>query len=484
MIDLAMLRDILWWADHSVLVYFVVLNSFYGLLLMMSIPELWSHWHLAEDEGLTRVLGSGALPGLSILVPAHNEELTIVESTRSFLTLEYTRHEVIVVNDGSRDGTIARLIEAYELFEVPAAFMVTVKTQRVRGYYRSRLYSKLLVIDKENGGKADALNAALNAASHSYVLAVDADTLIEPDALLRLARPFMLGTRVAAVGGTVRVANSCTIQNGRVVEARIDRRWLPGIQTVEYLRAFLFGRLGWNRLGGSLIISGAFGLFRRDYLLAIRGYGTGTVSEDMDLVVRLQRYLRERRLPDKMLFIPDPVAWTEVPASAKVLGTQRERWHRGLLQTLWAHRKLLFNPRYGSVGFVSYPFFLFGEAIAPVIEVLGYIALGAGLAVGAVDLRFAWLFLCVAVLYGILLSTWAIMLEEITFRRYPRKTDPLWLLLFAFAEAFGYRQLTVWYRLKSFWKVLRGDQRWGAMRREGFAGAPRMRTSIERPAVS
>lgn len=481
MIDVAALRDILWWADHSVLVYFVVLNSFYGLLLLMSIPELWSHWHLAEDEGLTRVLGSGALPGLSILVPAHNEELTIVESTRSFLTLEYTRHEVIVVNDGSRDGTMARLIEAYELFEVPAAFMVTVKTQRVRGYYRSRLYSKLLVIDKENGGKADALNAALNAAHHPYVLAVDADTLIEPDALLRLARPFLLGTRVAAVGGTVRVANSCTIANGRVIEARIDRRWLPGVQTVEYLRAFLFGRLGWNRLGGNLIISGAFGLFRRDYLLAIRGYGTGTVSEDMDLVVRLQRYLRERRLPDKMLFIPDPVAWTEVPASTKVLGTQRERWHRGLLQTLWAHRKLLFNPRYGSVGFVSYPFFLFGEALAPLIEVIGYAALALGLAAGAVDLRFAWLFLCVAVLYGVLLSTWAIMLEEVTFRRYPRRTDPLWLLLFAFVEAFGYRQMTVWFRLKSFWKMLRGDQRWGAMRREGFAGA---RVSIERPAVS
>jgi cellulose synthase/poly-beta-1,6-N-acetylglucosamine synthase-like glycosyltransferase len=462
------------WVDHSVLLYFVALNSFYALLLLLSIPQLWSHWHLAEDEGLTRVLSSGALPSLSILVPAYNEELTIVESTRSFLTLEYTRHEVIVVNDGSPDGTLARLKEAYELFEVPAAVMITVKTQRVRGYYRSRLHSKLLVIDKENGGKADALNAALNAANNSYVLAVDADTLIEPDALLRLARPFLLGTSIAAVGGTVRVANACTIQHGRVTEARVDGRWLPGIQTVEYLRAFLFGRLGWNALGGSLIISGAFGLFRREYLLAIRGYGTGTVSEDMDLVVRLHRYLRERRLPDVMPFIPDPVAWTEVPVSHKVLGTQRERWHRGLLQTLWTHRRVLFNPRYGSVGFVAYPFFLFGEAMAPLIEVFGYLTLGLGLAFGAVDLRFAWLFLSVAVLYGVLLSTWAIMLEEVTFRRYRHQTDLLRLLFFAFAEGFGYRQLTVWYRLKSFWKMLRGDQRWGSMRREGFAAAPRL----------
>jgi cellulose synthase/poly-beta-1,6-N-acetylglucosamine synthase-like glycosyltransferase len=494
--DLATFREIavevFRWADHSVLAYFVLLNSFYGLLLLLSIPELWAHWHLADDEGLTRALGSTALPGLSILVPAHNEELTIVESTRSFLTLEYTRHEVIIVNDGSSDGTMARLAEAYELFAVPAAFMISVKTQRVRGYYRSRLYSKLLVIDKENGGKADALNAALNAANHPYVLAVDADTLIEPDALLRLARPFLLGTRIAAVGGTVRVANSCTIKHGRVTEARVDRRWLVGIQTVEYLRAFLFGRLGWNRLGGNLIISGAFGLFRRDYLLAIRGYGTGTVSEDMDLVVRLHRYLRERRLPDKMLFIPDPVAWTEVPASRSVLGSQRERWHRGLLQTMWAHRRVLFNARYGRIGFVAYPFFLFGEALGPLIEVFGYLALAGGLALGAVDLHFAWLFLCVAILYGVLLSTWAIMLEEVTFRRYQARSDPLWLLLFAFAEGFGYRQMTVWFRLKAFWQMLRGDQRWGTMRREGFTAikppvvAPpgALRSSLEREAVS
>ncbi|MFN2564199.1 MAG: glycosyltransferase [Gemmatimonadaceae bacterium] len=489
---LATTVEALRWTDYSILVYFVALNSFYGLQLLLAIPELWSHWHLAEDEALTRVLSSGALPGLSILVPAYNEELTIVDSTLSFLTLEYTRHEVIVVNDGSPDGTLERLIEAYELFQVPAAFMVTVRTKRIRAYYRSRKYSKLLVIDKENGGKADALNAGLNAAVNPYVLAVDADTLIEPDALLRLARPFVLGTRIAAVGGTVRVANSCTIEHGRVTKARVDRRWLPGIQVVEYLRAFLFGRLGWNRLGGNLIISGAFGLFRRDYLLAIRGWAVGTVGEDMELVVRLHRYLRERRLPDVMSFIPDPVAWTEAPVSLRLLGNQRERWHRGLLQTLWTHKRLLFNPRYGTLGFIAYPFFLFGEALAPLIELFGYVTLALGLALGAVDLRFAWLLLSVALLYGVLLSTWAILLEEATFRRYRRPADVLRLLFYAFAEAVGYRQLTVWYRLKAFWKVLRGDQRWGAMRREGFAGAApavaappgALRSSLERRAVS
>jgi cellulose synthase/poly-beta-1,6-N-acetylglucosamine synthase-like glycosyltransferase len=466
-----MIATLLQWIDRFALAYLLGLNSFYALLLLLSIPELWSHWHLAEDERLTLVLGTEALPPLSILVPAYNEELTIVESVISFLTLQYPYHEVVLVNDGSTDGTMARLIDAYDLYEVPPAFMINVKTQPIRAYYRSRRHSKLLVIDKENGGKADALNAALNAARFPYVLAVDADTLIEPDALLRLARPFLLGKPVAAVGGTIRVANACSIAHGRVLEARVDRRFLPAIQVLEYLRAFLFGRLGWNRLGGNLIISGAFGLFKRDHLLAIRGYRTGSVTEDMDLVVRLQRYLRERHLPDTTSFIPDPVAWTEVPSSVRVLGRQRERWHRGLLETLWVHRDLLFNFRYGAVGLVAYPFFLFGEALSPLIELLGYVGVAVGLALGVVDLDFVWLFLSVAMLYGMLLSVWAILLEEVSFRRYTRPGDVLRLLFTSIIEAFGYRQLTLVFRLKAFWRMLRGDRRWGVMQREGFSSA-------------
>lgn len=459
---------LLQFADKGALAYMVWLNSWYAILLLLAIPELWSHWHLAEDEHLTLVLGTEALPPLSILVPAHNEEVTIVDSVLSFLTLQYPHHEVVLVNDGSTDGTMARLMNAYDLYEVPPAFMISIRTKAVRAYYRSRRHSKLLVIDKENGGKADALNAALNAARFAYVLAVDADTLIEPDALLRLTRPFLLGRSVAAVGGTIRVANACRVEHGRVVEARVDGKLLPAVQTLEYLRAFLFGRLGWNRLGGNLIISGAFGLFKREYLLAIRGYRTGSVTEDMDLVVRLQRYLREHKLRDAMTFIPDPVAWTEVPSSVAVLSRQRERWHRGLLETLWVHRDLLFNWRYGAVGLISYPFFLFGEALAPVIELLGYLGIGLAAALGVVDLQFVWLFLSVSVLYGMLLSVWAILLEEVSFRRFTRRGDIVRLLVHSLTEAFGYRQLTLFFRLKAFWRLARGDRRWGEMKRTGF----------------
>lgn len=466
-------RGIIRWSDHIVLIYLLLINTSYALLLVMSIPELWKHWRLAADEHLQRLLASDTLPPLSLLVPAHNESVTITSSVLSFLTLEYPHLEVIVINDGSVDNTMGAMMREFDLYEVPPAFPVTIQTQPVRAFYRSRLHARLLVIDKANGGKADALNAGMNAARHPFVVAVDADTLIEPGALIRLARPFLLGGNVAAVGGTIRVANNCRVEFGRVAEARVDPRWLPGCQTVEYLRAFLFGRLGWNALGGNLIVSGAFGLFRKSYLLAIGGYRTGNVTEDMDLVVRLHRYLHENGIKATMPFIPDPVAWTEVPVSFKVLARQRERWHRGLIGTLIEHRRMIFNPKYGNVGMISMPFYVFCEMLAPVVEFFGWIALALGLAIGAVNSEFALIFLAVAVGYGTLLSVWAVVLEELSFRRYRKRGDAWRLLWFALIEGIGYRQMTVFFRLQAFWRYIRGVETWGSMTREGFSDGKR-----------
>jgi cellulose synthase/poly-beta-1,6-N-acetylglucosamine synthase-like glycosyltransferase len=466
------LRQTILVADYVVLAYFFLLNSGYAILLIYSIPEMWTHYHIAEDENFRALLDSEALPPASLLVPAYNEELTVVASTVSFLTLEYPRHEVVLVNDGSTDQTMEVLIRDFELYQVPEAFPVSLMTQPVRAYYRSRRYSRLLVIDKANGGKADSLNAALNVARFPYVVAVDADTLIDPDALVRLGRPFLLGQRVAAVGGTIRVVNGSKVENGRVVDARVSRQLLAGIQTVEYLRAFLFGRLGWNRLGGNIVISGAFGMFRREYLLAIDGYQTGNVTEDMDLVVRLHRYLCENNIPGDLPFIPDPVAWTEVPSTVKVLARQRERWHRGLISTLWSHRDMLFDRKYRKVGMLSMPFFFFGEMLAPLVELFGLIAVPLAAALGIVDWELAVLFLIVAVGYGLLLSVWGVILEAFSFRRYRHASDYLWLLVCAVVENFGYRQMTLLFRLHAFIKYARGERAWGKMTRVGFTPRP------------
>lgn len=458
-------------ADLAILWYMLLVNSFFALLLVLAAPQLFAHWRFGSEDVLARSLTSSAVPRVSILVPAYNEAVTIVDSLRALLTLQYPYFEVILVNDGSKDDTMARLIAAYDLYEVPPAVMRRLRTERVKAYYRSRTWTKLLVVDKHNGGKADSLNVALDAARFPYVLACDADTLIEPDALLRLARPFLFDQKIAAVGGTIRVVNACTVQEGRVTDARVDHRWLSGIQTVEYLRAFLFGRLGWNLLGGNLIISGAFGLFRRDYLTEILGYATSTVTEDFELIVRLQRHLRENAIAAKVVFIPDPVAWTEVPTSVAVFGRQRERWHRGLIATMVAHRQVLFNPKYGATGLIAMPYFLFAELLAPVVEAAGLVITVLCTIGGILSPRFALAFFIAAYLFGTLLSLAAILMEEVSFHRYRRPSDTTRLLWFAFIEPFGFRQITVWYRLKAFYKFLKGDHSWGRMRREGF-GTP------------
>ncbi len=455
-------------ADDTIIWYFLALNSFYALLLLLSVPEIWKHWKVVHHEDLRSYLGLEALPPISVLIPAHNMAASVIHSVDAQLALEYPQHEVIVVDDGSTDDTFQRLHEAYDLYEVPPAFPAHIETKHIRGYYRSRTRPHLLVVEKDNGGKADALNAGINSARYPLVVAVDADTIVARDALLRLARPFLLGENVAAAGGTIRVANGAKIVDGQVVEARIPNRFLAAVQVPEYLRAFLFGRLGWNRLGGNLIVSGAFGLFQRSYLLAIGGYRAGNVVEDLDLVVRLHQHLRTNKIAYDIPFVPDPVAWTEVPADLQSHRRQRARWHRGLVVTMAQHWKMLFNRKYGTIGFVTVPFFVFGEMLAPLVEVFGYALTIVGLSLGLVDLQYAVLFLVAAVGYQMFLSIWAVVLEETTFKLYDRPGDFLRLVGYAIAEPFGYRQITVLWRLLGFWQALRGRKHWGAMKRRGF----------------
>ena len=451
-----------------VLLYFIAVNGWYLVLLVSALLELRQHMLLIADESRHLLLSSTLSPTISILAPAYNEEATIEVSLRALLALHYPNLEVIVISDGSRDRTVQVLIEKFDLVPVKTIYERNIDTKPVRGLYRSSTYPSLVVVDKENGGKADALNVGLSFARGELVCAMDADTLIEADGLQRMVRPFLYGTDVVATGGTIRVVNGSVVRHGRVEKTAVPARLLSGIQVVEYLRAFLFGRLGWNRLGGNIIISGAFGLFRRDAVLSAGGYLHDTVGEDMELVVRLKRLSYERGGPGSIAFVPDPVAWTEVPETAKVLGRQRDRWHRGLADVLWRHKKMLFNPRYGVTGLFVFPYYAFVELIAPVIEAAGLAGLAYGLVFGLIDWRFAGLFFLTAYGLGTALTAFTLILEDLSFHRYNSFRDRALLFWWALLESVGYRQLTVYWRLRGLWKFVRGRKDWGAMERKGF----------------
>lgn len=455
--------------DLSILVYFVAINAAYVTLVGCATAELIAHILRIRGESRARILGSAVTPSISILAPAYNEEATIAESVTALLALHYANLELVVINDGSPDRTLDVLRQRFDLVPIHAIVWKRIETKPVRGLYRSRSHPNLLVVDKVNGGKADALNVGLNLATGDLVCVIDADTIVDADALQRLARPFLSHHDVLAAGGTIRIANGSTIASGRVTQAGAPRDFVAGVQVVEYFRAFIFGRLGWNRLGGNLIISGAFGLFRRDAVIAAGGYTHDTVGEDMELVLKLRRQAYEARRSHRILFVPDAVAWTECPDSLRVLGRQRDRWHRGLADVLWRHRRMFLNPRYGVVGLWCYPYFVFVELLAPVIELLGWIGLALGLAAGLLDASFAALFFLVAYGIGAVLSTYSLLLEEWSFSRYTRFSDRLRLLGYLVFESFGYRQLTVVWRLRGLWKYLRGRTDWGRMERRGFA---------------
>jgi cellulose synthase/poly-beta-1,6-N-acetylglucosamine synthase-like glycosyltransferase len=321
-------------------------------------------------------------------------------------------------------------------------------------------------VEKERGGRADALNAALNLARFPLIAAVDADSLLDAEAILRASRLFLEDERVVAVGGTVRPVNGAVMVEGRVERLRMPRRWIERFQVLEYARAFFTGRAGWSHLDALLIISGAFGLFRREPVMEVGGFSTRTVSEDMELVVRLHRHYRWTRREYRILFTPDPICWTEVPSSMRILRNQRNRWHRGLWETLWKHRQMLFNPRYGRLGFVAVPYFVFFEALGPVVEVAGYVLLLASYFLDVLFVQFAVLFLALSVLYGMLLSQMAVGIETLLLCRYPRTRDRLILVAAALLEFFGYRQILTFERFKAMFQVRRKAGQWGAMVRQ------------------
>lgn len=458
------------WYAVFMLLFFFAINSYY---LTLTLAGFWRTIRTLLELRWTdrrRLLRSPFTPPVSVLAPAYNEQANVVENVRSLLMLDYPLFEVIVINDGSSDNTLEVLIEEFELRPTARSFEYAVPCKPIRCVYESATYSNLVLVDKDNGGKADALNAGLNLSLYPLFCAIDADSILDRDAVLRLVRPFIdnPGMTIAA-GGVVRVANGCDIRAGRVHQARLVRRALPLIQIVEYLRAFLFGRMGWSGGNSLLVISGAFGLFDKRTAVLAGGYATDTVGEDMELVVRMHRVLHERKQPYRIGFVPDPICWTEVPETLRVLRRQRTRWQRGLIDTIVRHRRMIGHPRYGMVGLVSLPAFGLFEMVSPLIEFSGYLLLPVLWWNGLVDRSYVGILLLLSLSYAILVSVLAVLLEDLAFRRYPTLRDLVLLVGGAVLENLGYRQLTVWWRVKAFWEYFQGDLSWGSMERRGVS---------------
>jgi len=471
--------------NDFMLAYFFVINLIYTMLLLISVRESRQLDRRMACGGYDVILRSPLTLPVSVLMPAYNEEATIVQAVQSLRLQKYGEFEIVVVDDGSTDSTLDRLVAAFALEKVDRPLRLTLPCGRLRGVYISRQVANLTVVSKENGGKADALNAGVNAARFPLVCAIDADALLERDALLRVVKPFMDRPReTVASSGIVRVANGCIVRDGTVTEVHTPRSHLAALQVVEYLRAFLTSRTGWSRLRSLFVISGAFGVFKKDAVLQVGGYRTDTVGEDMDLVLRLHQHYRERREHYRIVFIPDPVVWTEAPEDLRTLRKQRNRWHRGLLECLWASRRMIGRPKYGPVGLFGLPYNLVFEALGPLIEVCGYLILAVSITLGLVDAHFVVLFFLLAVGYGVLLSVAAVMLDQTRSRRSGTPGDVARLLLFTVVENFGYRQMQTLWRAQATVDFLRKKQGWGEMRRIGFESGAQARREARTQSAS
>ncbi|MFC5462122.1 glycosyltransferase family 2 protein [Massilia niabensis] len=456
-----------------VLAYFIALNGGYLILNLFALRAL-------RRRGEEQFLGelpraySGLEPPISILVPAYNEEATIAASIRSMLQLSYAEFEIIVINDGSKDDTLGVLQREFALLPFPEAYRRQIATKEVRQIYRSTRYPNVRVIDKANGGKADSLNAGINASRYPLFCGVDADSILQRDSLAKVTEPFLRDPTVVATGGTVRIANGCEVSGGFLTKVGLPTNAWALFQVVEYLRAFLFGRLGWSALNGMLIISGAFGVFRKDAAVLAGGYRVDTIGEDMELVVRMHRLLRARRQPYRIEFVPDPVCWTEAPEDMRTLKNQRIRWQRGLAESLNANWGLPFSTNGGVPGWLAFPFMLAFEWLGPLIELGGYAFMVIAFFTGAISWQAFGAFLFVAVGLGILLSASGLLLEEMSFHLYPRGKQLLALGLVVILENFGYRQLNTVWRLTGLYRwAMQKESSWGAMKRKGWqAGAP------------
>lgn len=464
-----LLYKLILWINYFALAYTVAIFAMYAVQLLGATVSLGKYVRSLRYTDYRRYVRSENMIPVSLLVPAYNEAATIVENVRNLLSLDFPEYEVVVVNDGSSDETMELLRRHFRLVRVDQPYKRSLDTQPIHGIYRSPLYPNLVVADKANGGKADALNAGINLSQYPVFVSMDADSILEKDALIRIIMPFLRDHSVAAVGGIVRIASGCKVENGAITEVDLPRTFLGKLQTVEYLRAFFTGRIGSDALGTLLIISGAFGAFRKQPVIQAGGYTVGSIGEDMDLVVKLHRSLRQSKTPYRMKFLADPICWTQPPERLRDLYKQRKRWQVGLISTLMAYRDMLLRPRYGRIGMFTLPYYWLFELLGPVFEATGLLLIPLSWALGIVNTQFMLLYFLLIVLVGIILSVGALLLETYTVKKFPKASQLLQLLLFCFLDNFGYRQFNTLVRVAATFSFRKSRGTWGSMERKQFS---------------
>jgi biofilm PGA synthesis N-glycosyltransferase PgaC len=457
---------------NAVFIVTSLIFTAYLLLTIFSAISLRKYLRKNSYVDYNSIVASPLAPSLSVIAPAFNESENIIDNIRTLLSLYYNNFEVVVVNDGSTDDSMEKISKIYELEKVNYYFDYRLPCERIRGVYKSknRSFKRLTVIDKVNGGKADSLNAGLNVCRNELVVSIDADSVMEPDALLKLVKPFMEAKerRVIGAGGVIRIANSCEISDGHIQKINLPKKFLPRAQVMEYTRAFLMGRMAWSELDGLLLISGALGMFDREIVISAGGYSIKTVGEDMEMVVRIRRYMVDNKLDYDVVYIPDPLCWTEVPSTVKVLARQRSRWTRGTMETLYAHRSLFFNRKYGKLGMLGYPYWLFFEFLAPIIEFLGILWFIFLVITDRLNWPFFLLLLGFVYFFAVSLSIYAVLFEEITYHKYEKRRDVLRLVGTAFMEPLFYHPMVMLMSIKGNIDKLLNRNKWGTMERKGF----------------
>lgn len=459
------------------LLYSITAIGFYLILAAVSAVETREYLHKNSYVNYNEIMTSNKSPSISIIAPAYNESLNIVENVRSLLSNHYVNYDVIIINDGSKDDSLEQLIKVYDLVKVDYLINEQIATMPLReGIFKSvnPAFEKLIVVDKENGGKSDALNMGLNISESDFVACIDVDCLLLEDSLQKMMKPFLETTdkKVIAAGGVIRISNSCIVKDGKLYDVNFPKKLMEQGQILEYIRAFLLGRMAWSRLNGLLVISGAFGLFDKRIAIKVGGYDRNTVGEDMELVVRMRGYMEEQEIDYKVAYIPDPLCWTEAPDTYKIFISQRNRWTRGTIETLRKHRNMAFNPKYSILGMLSYPYWFFFERMAPIIEFVGIIYFAILVFTNKIRWDYAFGFIILAYLFTVLFSLLALIAEELTYNQYKKKGTGLKLLIIAFLEPFVIHPFILYAAIRgNIDYYFNKKKKWGEMTRKGMTKA-------------